>query len=240
MLEYILDIGATVIRALGSIVFLFVLTKIMGAKQISQLTFFDYIIGISIGSIVGILAVDRDIHFAHPLVAMAAYALADVLIGFITRKSIKARRFLTGTPTIVIYDGKIIKKNLTKMHYDINELLSQCRIKGYYNVADIYCAILEPNGQFSVLPNSDKRPVQPVDFNLAPAQEGLVANIIIDGKVMHKNLKGIGKNEKWLEKSLKEQGYKDASEVLLATCDNNDAVSFYRMDEPPPTGGVLD
>lgn len=239
-MEFFLDIGVTVIRAVGSIVFLFILTKIMGAKQISQLTFFDYIIGISIGSIVGILAVDRDIHYIHPLVSMTAYALTDVLISAVTRKSIVARRIFTGTPTIVVYNGKIIKENMKKMHYDINELLSICRIKGYYNVADIHCAILETNGDLSVLPNSEKRPVVPADLNLSPAQESVVANVVIDGKIMTKNLKGIGRNEQWLTKRLKEQGYHNTKEVLLATCDDNGALSVYRMNEPPPQGGVLD
>ncbi len=239
-MEYFLDIGVTLVRSVGSIIFLFLLTKIMGAKQISQLTFFDYIIGISIGSIVGILAVDRDIHYMHPLVSMTAYALTDVLISVIARKSIKARRIFDGTPTVVIYDGKIIRQNMKKMHYDINELLSMCRIKGYYNVADIYCAILETNGDLSVLPRSEKRPVQPNDLNLAPAQESMVANVIIDGKVMANNLKGIGRNEQWLMKKLKEQGYGDARAVLLATCDGDGAVSVYRMNETPPRGRALD
>ncbi len=239
-MEVFFDIGVTVIRAVGSIVFLFILTKIMGAKQISQLTFFDYIIGISIGSIVGILAVDRDIHYIHPLVSMTAYALTDVLISAIARKSIMARRIFTGTPTIVIYNGKIIKQSMKKLHYDLNELLSMCRIKGFYNIADIHCAILETNGDLSVLPISQRRPVQPGDLNLSPAQESIVANVIIDGKIMTKNLKGIGKNEQWLTKRLKEQGYQNTKEVLLATCDDNGALSVYRMNESPPQGGVLD
>ncbi len=239
-MEVFLDIGVTVIRAVGSIVFLFILTKIMGAKQISQLTFFDYIIGISIGSIVGILAVDRDIHYIHPLVSMTAYALTDVLISAIARKSIMARRIFTGTPTIVIYNGKIIKQSIKKLHYDLNELLSMCRIKGFYNIADIHCAIIETNGDLSVLPITQRRPVQPADLNLSPAQESVVANVIIDGKIMTKNLKGIGRNEQWLTKRLKEQGYGDPKEVLLATCDDNGALSVYRTNEPPPQGGVLD
>ncbi|MFA9381197.1 MAG: DUF421 domain-containing protein [Acetanaerobacterium sp.] len=239
-MELFSDIAQTFIRAVGAIAFLFLLTKLMGAKQISQMTFFDYIIGISIGSIVGIVSIDREIHFAHPLTTMTAYALADVCIGFATRKSIWARRAFTGKPSIVIYNGKIIRQNMKRMHFDINELLSMCRIKGYYNVADIHCAIIETNGDLSVLPNSERRPVQPADLDLVPEQESLVANVVIDGKIMKENLNGIGKNERWLEKKLHEQNVKDVAEVLLATCDDTGALSVYRMDESPPRGGILD
>ncbi len=239
-MEYILDAGVTFIRSVGSIAFLFVLTKIMGAKQISQLNFFDYIIGISIGSIVAILAVDRDIHFSHPLVSMAALALVDVLIGFLGRKSIGARRVFNGTPTIVIHNGRLLRDNMKRIHYDINELLSMCRIKGFYNVADIHCAILETNGDLSILPRSDRRPVQPSDLGLAPVQEGLLANVIIDGKVMPNNLKNIGKNEQWLKQKLKEQGAGKIGDILLATCDDTGAVSVYRIKENAPKKTCLE
>lgn len=239
-MDFFLDLGVTVVRSVGSIVFLFVLTKIMGAKQISQMTFFDYIIGISIGSIVGILAVERDIHFAHPLVSMAAYALIDLGISVASRKSITARRLFTGTPCIVVYDGKLIEKNMKKVHYDVNELLAMCRLKGYYNIADIYCGILETNGDLSVLPVSEKRPVQPADLQLCPAQESVPANIVIDGRVMEKNLKTIGRDRRWLKKRLAEQGYHNTDDILLATCDAGGALSVYEKNRPCPREGTLD
>ncbi len=239
-MELFTDIVETFFRALGSIAFLFLLTKLMGAKQISQLTFFDYIIGISIGSIVGILAIDRETHFSHPLVTMAVYAVADYLIGIITRKSILARRFFNGTSKILVYDGKIIRDNMRSTHYDINELLAVCRTKGYFNIADIKYAILETSGDISLLPKSDRRPINPADMQIYPEQEGLVANLVIDGKIMRKNLAGIGRDEPWLRQKLAEQHYKEVSDVLLATCDNTGAVSVYHRNEAPPTGGILD
>lgn len=233
-MNIVLDVGEIVLRSVISIAVLFVLAKLMGSKQISQLTFFDYVVGISIGSIAAEMASNDEVPFHFPLIAMGAYAVIAVIISVVTNKSIKARRFMNGTPSIVIDRGRILRDNLKHEKIDLNELLSQCRGQGYFNLADIEYAVLEPNGKLSILPKSDKRPVTPEDMNLTPPKEGLCANIVVDGQVMEKHLSAVGKNREWLERQMKEQKIKDFSDIILATCDTNGNFSAYLKNKAVP------
>jgi len=183
-----------VLRSTVSVIILFILAKIMGKKQISQLTFFDYITGISIGSVAASLA-DESVSYFHGIVSLVIFAAFPIIVSFITIKSIKARRFLEDTPAILVQNGKIVEKNLKKSHYQINDLLEVLRVKGAFNVQDIEFAILEPNGEISVLKKSQKQPVTPSDINISTQYQGLQANLIIDGKIMRNNLKHVNLDE---------------------------------------------
>lgn len=229
-----IDIGEIALRSVISIAVLFVLAKLMGSKQISQLTFFDYIIGISIGSIAAEMSANDEVPFHFPLIAMAVYAVIAIAISAATVKSIRVRRFMNGTPTIVIDRGRIVRKNLKREHIDLNEMLTQCREQGYFNLADVEFAVLETNGRLSILPRSDRRPVTPADMNLTPPEEGLCANVIIDGVVMERHLKSIGKNREWLEGQLKAQKIKTVKDVLLGTCDTSGNFSAYLYNQVQP------
>ncbi len=227
MTESLMFIGNVLLRSIISIVVLFILTKLMGAKQISQLTFFDYAIGISIGSIAADIAADIESSYLDAVISMGIYAGVAIIISYITKKSMKARRLLTGTPTILIDKGHILKQNLSKSKFDINELLCECRVSGYFNIADLEYAIMEPNGRISFIPKAAKKPVTAEDLNLTPSQEKLVANVIIDGNIMSKNLKAMGKNEDWLLHHLKQQNIKNKDDIILATLDDDNNLSVY-------------
>lgn len=222
-----MDIIYIIITSLGSIIVLFILTKIMGSREIAQLSMFDFVNGITIGSIAAEMATSLEDDYMKPLVAMIVYAIVVTFISYATCKSIKLRRFITGTTLILFKDGKLYKKNLLKAKLDIGEFLALCRTSGYFNLDDIYTAILEPSGKISFLPKSTKRFVTPEDLNLNPEQETLIANVVIDGHIMEKNLKSTGNNEKWLEKQIHAQGVSDISDIFLATCDQNDKLSIY-------------
>ncbi|WP_312644714.1 DUF421 domain-containing protein [Hydrogenoanaerobacterium sp.] len=193
----------------------------------SQLSMFDYINGITIGSIAAEMATALEDDFKKPLTAMVVYALLSVAFSIATSKSIKLRRFLTGETLILYDDGKIFEKNLKKAKLDVSEFLSQCRTNGYFNIANIQTAILEPNGKISFLPLSSQRPVTPCDLNLSPAQEKAVVNVIIDGKILPDNLKFTGNNEQWLQKQLQAQEVSKVEDVFLATCDRDNNLSVY-------------
>ncbi len=230
-METLSFVGNILLRSLLSIVVLFILTKIMGAKQISQLTFFDYAIGISIGSISADIVADIEADYLDAVCGMVLYAVIAVLISRVIQKSMKARRFLTGTPIVLIDRGQILKDNLSKSKFDINELLCECRIAGYFNVADLEYAIMEPNGRLSFIPKAAKKPVTAEDLQLSPPQERPTANVVIDGKVMRDNLKAMGKNEDWLHQSLKAQGVKQSERIILATLDDDNNLSIYLEGE---------
>ncbi len=219
------------LASVGSIVALFILTKLMGNREMSQLSMFDYVNGITIGSIAAEMATSLEDDFLKPLLAMVIYALAAILISIVTSKSLKARKILTGRPLILYENGKIYKKNLKHAKLDISELLTQCRINGYFDLANIQTAILEANGKISFLPVSLQRPATPSDLNLNPTQEKLAVNVILDGNLLKNNLKFTGNDETWLKKELKKKGVSQISDVFLATCDGNNTLNVYLQIE---------
>ena len=223
-----MDLLYVALMSLFSILVLFLLTKIMGNKQMSQLSMFDYINGITIGSIAAEMATSLENDFLKPLVAMVVYAAAVVAITFITQKSVKGRRLITGRSIILLNNGKINKKNFSRAQLDLNEFLTQCRVNGYFDISKIQTAIIEPNGKLSILPKVTERPLTPSDMNLPIKQEKLVYNIILDGNVMYENLKSSGNNMDWLEKELKLQGEKDIKDIFLATCDSNNKLTVFK------------
>lgn len=227
ILYYITDVGDIAVRAIVSLVVLFLITRMMGKKQLSQLTFFDYVVGISIGSLASELAATDEVPYQHALTGIVVYGVCAWLISLITNKSILARRFFTGHTFLLIDRGKILEENMAKVKYDINDLLSEARNAGYFNIADIEYALLETNGKISFLPKSDRLPPTLADLNLQKPQERLTANVIIDGEVMAENLKMIGLNEEWLKKELAKQHIRKITDVILATVDGTNALSIY-------------
>lgn len=221
-------------RSVFSVLVLFLLTKLMGFRQISQLSFYDYIIGISIGSVAADMASDVQADLMFTLVPMVVYALISVGLSFWTNKSIKARRILSGTPIILIQNGKILTGGLKQARYDIDDLLAECRSSGYFDVNDLAFAVMEHTGNISFLPKADKRPTNPADFGLIPSGEGMVANLVIDGKIMENHLKAVGKEEQWLHKALSEQGVTDMERVLLATYDIKGRFQIYAKGDEKP------
>lgn len=216
-----------IVLSLGSLVALFLLSKIMGYRQISQMCMFDYINGITIGSIAAEMATSLENNPMQPLTAMIVYALGVTFLSHICTKSILIRRFIVGKPVILLNNGEIYERNLKKAKIDINEFLTQCRVSGYFDVSKLQTAVLEPDGRISFLPLSTDRPITPGDMNIAPTQETMVANIIIDGHIMEKNLKHTGKDETWLKRQLKAQGADSVSDVLLATVDMQNQLTVY-------------
>ena len=208
---------------------LFIIAKIIGHKQMSQLDFFDYITGITIGSIAAELATEIE-EPLKPFVAMIVYGAITFILSVATRKMSRIRKFVNGTPTIIMNNGKIYRKNLKKAKLDLSEFMVMCRQEGYFNLNDIQTAIFEYNGRLTVLPVSTKRPVNPEDMELEPQPEHIFTEIIMDGRVIDENLKRMNLNEEWLKKQLKKQGLKSANEVFLGLCDDKQQLSVYKFE----------
>ena len=226
--------------SLGSLIALFILTKLMGYRQVSEMSMFDYINGITIGSIAAEMATSLEKDWWLPLTAMIIYALAAILLSYISVKSIAARRIISGKPLILMDHDTVYEKNLLKGKIDLSEMLLQCRVNGYFNLSDLQTILLEPNGRMSFLPKSDKRPVTPKDMDLVPEQDFLVANVIIDGHIIKKNLQHAGKDIQWLNKQMHAQNISNLREVLLATCDMHNHVTFYQKTHQKMTSDILD
>ncbi len=221
-----MDFLYIVILSFVSIAVLFILTKLSGSRQISEMSFFDYVIGITIGSIAAEMATNIDLEWWKGITTMTIYALTGILLSFISQKSISARKFISGQPIILIEKGKILRKNLFKAKIEINDLLTSARNNGYFNLADIEYAIMETTGKISFMPVAQKRQLTPKDFNFAPMADGLYINVIIDGKIIKKDLKNARITENELKAQLKDRGVK-AENILLATIDNKKHLTIF-------------
>lgn len=227
-------------RSIFSLFTLFLVTKIIGKKQVSELSLFDYVIGISIGNFTAEMTMNLDGQYLNGIVAIIVFGLSSYIVSIVTMKSIVLRRIIIGVPTIIIQNGKIIEKNLKNVKLDINDLLEQCRGNGYFDLNEIEYAIMEANGKISIMPKSDYKPLTPKDMNLKIKKIGLCANIIIDGNFMEKNIKNMHKTVAWVEKELKIKGYKNIDNILLATLDIEEKITIYDKNENVNVYNVLE
>ena len=225
-----MDILKLLLTALLSVVALFVITKIMGHKQVAQLDFFDYVSGITIGSIGAELATELDVPW-KPLVALLVWGAASIILNLITSKIPGARKYINGTPTILMHEGKIYRENLRKARLDLSEFLLLCRERGFFDLEDIETAVFEHNGKLSVLPRSARRPATPEDLKIATRASHIGVELIMDGRIMGENLSRIGRDERWLRGEIKRQGFGDESEIFLAIFREGEGVTIYAFEE---------
>lgn len=235
----IVQIIETIVRGFISLITLFLITKLMGKKQISELSLFDYVMGISIGNFAAEITTNMDNQFINGIVAIVLFGVVAYIISKITMKSIKLRRFFMGVPTIIIQNGKLLENGLKKAKIDVNDLLEECRTNGYFDLSEIEFAIMEANGNVSFLPKGENKPLTVKDMNLKAEKQGLCANVIIDGKIMDKNLSNINKNKKWLDNELKVKG-KKYEDILLGTVDINDKLVLYFRNQEEDILNVLE
>ena len=213
--------------SLGSIVVLFILTKIVGQREMSGLSIFDFMLAITIGSIAAEMATSLEDNFMQPLIAMVIYTIVTLIISFINMKFVKLRPIFSGK-TLILYDnGTLFKDNFKKAKIDLNDFLSQCRTNGYFNLSDIKTALLEEKGKISFLPYSDKRPANASDFNIKPNDDGVSTNLILDGTIMEENLNELNLDKQWLDKALRKQGIYKIENIFLATYSVDGNLSVY-------------
>ena len=182
--------------------------------------FFDYITGISIGSIAAEMATELEEPW-KPLAAMVIYGGATLLLSIVSKRFPRSRKYLNGTPTILMDHGKLYYENLKKAKLDLSEFMVMCRQQGYFDLTSIQTAVFEYNGKLTILPVSSQRPVTPHDMNLAPEQELLFTELIMDGRILDDNLKRMGLDLTWLDKQLKQRHISSPQDVFLAVCDRN-------------------
>ncbi len=176
-------------------VYLFVISKLLGKKQIAQLEFIDYAVGISLGSIAAEMATNTETPFYYFLIAMTIFFALAFAVAIIGRKCTFLKRVLKGKPATLIYDGKIDYKQLKKSNIDVNDLLSMLREKGYFDISDVAYAIFEPSGELSVMPTGAQKPLVMQDFDKEKIEKAELANVLIaDGTVSHSGLSEIDKN----------------------------------------------
>jgi len=202
----------------GTIAFftLLIFARLLGKQQMANLTFFDYINGITIGSMAGTLATDLSTKaFAH-WVGLATFVALTFLFQFVTLKNRNLARIVDGEPVMVIANGKILEKNLADSRIKIDDLLMMLRQKNIFDITQVAFAIYEPDGSLSVLPRAEYQPVTPKDLGLSVQPAGLMTEFVVDGELLEQNLAKRKKDKAWLHRQLKAQGVRDIKEVNLA------------------------
>ncbi len=195
----------------------------------AQLDFFDYITGITIGSIAAELATELEAPW-KPLIAMIVYGLVALGLTILAHKFPKARKYVNGTPTIIMDNGKLYRENMKKAKLELSEFMVLRRQEGYFNLNDIQTAVFEYNGRITILPKSEIRPLTPEDMNITPEKAEICTEIIMDGRIMHENLKRLGLDLTWLDKQLKKQKYDNAKEIYLGICDKNNNLTLFPVN----------
>lgn len=221
------------INSVASFIFLFIISKLLGKKQIAQLEFIDYAVGISLGSIAADWAIANDEPFYYYLIAMAIFFILAWLVAIIGRKSTFLKRLFKGKPSTLIYEGKIEYKQLKKNKIDVNDLLSMLREKNYFDINDVAYAIFEPSGKLSVLPKGNQKPVVIEDINKGAIKPSKLTDVlIVDGVISGSGLNRLNKDKEWLFKQLHLSSKKELKNIILATFDQAEkkVVVHYKSD----------
>lgn len=224
--ELLLVIGRTFLV----LFILFILTKLMGKKQISQINLYDYIVGITIGSIAADISLDIEKDTIAGVVALLIYGLSSVLVTKLTMKCLPIRQILTGVPAILMKDGNILSDNMCKEGIDINDLQEEARQNNIFDLSKVNNAILETSGKISFQLKIDDTPLTKKDMKVKVKEGGLVSNLIIDGVIIDNTLKSLSKDKTWLQEKLKEHGYNNYQDIILMTIDSKNKITIYKKN----------
>lgn len=219
------------VRSIIAFFSLLIFAKILGKQQISQLTFFDYALGITIGSIAATLTTDLSSRAWPHFVGLLTWCLLGYLMEYVTEKWRYAAKYIEGEPTIVITNGKIMENALKKMKYTATDLMGLLRVKDVFDLSQVDFAIIEPNGQLSVLKKPEYEPLTPKDMSIIKAPSGISTELIYDGILINENLRQLNKTEKWLMAQLKMHEIKDVSEVFIATLTPSGSLYIDKYDD---------
>jgi len=219
------------IRAILLYIFVLITIRVMGKGELAEMQPFELVIILMIAELAALPMEDLGTPLLDGFVAISTLLLLQLLISFINLKSERARRLICGKPSILINKGKINEKEMKKLRININDLVEQLRAKDYPSINDVEFAILETNGDLSVIPKTNKRPATVEDLNLNVSYEGLPTSIIIDGRIKYDNIKRLDLSEDWLKSQLKAKGIKNHKEVLFAFIDDSKEVYVQKKEK---------
>lgn len=220
-------------RNIIAIVILFIFALLIGRRLISQLNFFDFIVGITIGSLAASLSIDKSLPISHGILSLITWGLVPIIISKFALGSLAARKLFDGIPMVVIENGRILEENLKKQKYNINDLLEELRLGGVFNISDVESAILETNGRISIQLKPQKQPATPADLNIPISQQGLYANIIIDGRILKEQLSLINHDQAWLIKEIGKRNIESVEQIMFASADSKGNLYIDLKEDKP-------
>ena len=211
---------ATFIRSIIIYIIVLIVMRLMGKREIGQLQPFELAISIMIADLASLPMTETGVPISNGIIPILGLLVMHLVISMLNMKSTKIREIICGKPSILIFRGKIDEEVLKRERFTINELEERLRDNNIFNIGDVEYAVLETSGQVTVIPKPNKRPTTPEDFNMEPKYEGIPYDLVVDGKVMYKNLEKIGKNYVWLQKQTEKFGIKP-EEALIVTIDGD-------------------
>lgn len=210
--------------------------RVMGKRQIGQLQPFELVVTIMLSELAAIPMQNTGIPLINGLTPIITLLVAQVVLSYISLKSERARALICGRPSVLIENGHIMEPELERLRYNLSDLMEQLRAKNVRNISDVEFAILETSGQLSVIPKSQKRPVMPEDMNMPTKYEGLPLTVIMDGHIIHHNLKKMNLDIPWLRQQLINSGLESPEQVLFANLDTDGKLFYQKKYENP--GGL--
>lgn len=212
---------------------LFCTLIIMGKRPIGELPVYDFLSIIVIGAVVGADIADPKIKHLPTAFAVVIIALLQRIISIISVKNKKFRKLVNFEPTVVIYDGQLLHKNIAKINYTVDEILMLLREKDVFDLDKIAYSIIEQNGNLSVLKKSQYEALTPNLMNIYTPENSLHTVIIFEGKLQIKNLVKTKYSEQYIEDKIKKQGYRNIGEIFFASIDKNGNmnISPYNQDD---------
>lgn len=220
----------TFVRAIILYIVVLIVMRMMGKREIGQLQPFELAISIMIADLASVPMTELGIPLSNGIIPILGLLVMHLIISLLNIKSINIRKIICGKPSILIYRGKIDEKVLKKERFTVNELQERLRGNNVFNIADVEYAILETNGEVTVITKPEKRNVTPEDLDLEVKYEGIPYDLVVDGKIMYENLKAIGRDEQWLEKQLKKFDTRP-KEVLISTINGNDEIFCQKKEK---------
>jgi len=215
-----------IMRSISAYITLLILGRLIGRKLISRITFFDFLVGVTIGSLAVRMALGSEDSLLLAIISAIVITILVLITDYLNIKSFNFRKLIDGKPVILISNGKILDYNLKKVRITINKLMMKLREKDIFNAEDVEFAIIESDGEISVLPKSNKQPITTEDLNMSTNYKGLTSDIIIDGKIMYDNLKCTNYDEQWVKKQLKSHNINDVQDVFYAGVDTSGNLYF--------------
>ncbi len=226
-----------IIRTLILYIAVVIVMRIMGKQEIGQLQPFELVVALMIADLAAIPMQNTGVPLLSGIIPIIILMVAQVALSYISMKSLKARGVICGKPSVVVANGKLVEQELRYLRYNVNDLLEQLRSKNYPNLSDVEFAIVETNGQLSVIPKSQKRALQPEDLQINTQYEGMPLSVIIDGQLNEQNLRRVNLTREWLRTELLKFGIDDFKKVFFASLDTAGKL-FYQLKNKPDGGRV--
>ncbi|WP_433958150.1 DUF421 domain-containing protein [Cytobacillus horneckiae] len=225
------ETAIVLVRSIIAFGTLLIFTRFLGKQQVSQITFFDYILGITIGSMAANLSTDIATDAWPNWVGLLSWTVMVYIFQKVTVKSRQASVYIDGEPVIVIMNGEIMDEVMKKLRFRLSDLQEQLREKGVFDINEVEYAVVEKDGQLSILKKAEYLPLTPKDINVRPEYKGIATELIYDGEIVKSNMKQLNKDEAWLKEQIAAKGFNEFAEVFLAVIAPNGSLFIDGYDD---------